>query len=92
MLRIAIISLFGRRTISAMINILKSPVFHRGMDGCDYPGGWGFGLGFDKSAFGYPIYIGFVFAPNDYRIYHFINNGYYSEAVGSTETGRRMTC
>ncbi len=32
------------------------------------------------------FYIGFVFAPNDYRIYHFINNGYYSEAVGSTET------
>ncbi len=35
---------------------------------------------------GSQFYIGFVFAPNDYRIYHFINNGYYSEAVGSTET------
>jgi len=32
------------------------------------------------------FYIGFVFGPNDYRIYHFINNGYYSESVGSTET------
>lgn len=32
------------------------------------------------------FYLGFVFAPNDYRIYHFINNGYYSESVGSTET------
>ena len=35
---------------------------------------------------GSQFYIGFVFGPNDYRIYHFINNGYYSEAVGSTET------
>lgn len=35
---------------------------------------------------GSQFYIGFVFAPNDYRIYHFINNGYYSESVGSTET------
>ena len=35
---------------------------------------------------GSQFYIGFVFGPNDYRIYHFINNGYYSESVGSTET------
>ena len=32
------------------------------------------------------FYMGFVFGPNDYRIYHWINNAYYEETVGTTET------
>ena len=35
---------------------------------------------------GSQFYMGFVFAPNDYRIYHWINNAYYQEVAGSTET------
>jgi subtilisin-like proprotein convertase family protein len=35
---------------------------------------------------GSQFYIGFVFGPNDYRIYHWINGAYYPEAVGTTET------
>ena len=35
---------------------------------------------------GSQFYLGFVFGPNDYRIYHWINNAYYQETVGTTET------
>ncbi len=35
---------------------------------------------------GSQFYMGFVFGPNDYRIYHWINNAYYQEIAGSTET------
>jgi hypothetical protein len=35
---------------------------------------------------GSQFYMGFVFAPNDYRIYHYINNTYYPEFYGTEET------
>jgi len=35
---------------------------------------------------GSQFYLGFVFGPNDYRIYHWINGAYYEETVGTTET------
>jgi hypothetical protein len=35
---------------------------------------------------GSQFYIGFIFAPKDYRIYHWINGGYYQETVGNAET------
>jgi hypothetical protein len=35
---------------------------------------------------GSQFYMGFVFAPNDYRIYHYINNAYYPEFYGTEET------
>ncbi len=35
---------------------------------------------------GSQFYMGFVFAPNDYRIYHWINNTYYPEFYGTQET------
>ena len=35
---------------------------------------------------GSQFYMGFIFAPNDYRIYHWINNAYYQEVAGSSET------
>ncbi len=34
---------------------------------------------------GSQFYLGLVLGPNNYGIYHFINNGYYLEAAGSTE-------
>src|SRR5690348_12022612 len=35
---------------------------------------------------GSQFYMGFVFGPNDYRIYHWINNAYYQEVAGGSET------
>jgi hypothetical protein len=35
---------------------------------------------------GSQFYLGFVFGPNDYRIENWLDNAYYQESVGSTET------
>ena len=35
---------------------------------------------------GSQFYMGFVFAPNDYRIYHWVNNAYFPEIYGTEQT------